>query len=276
VLAIAVLVAILSASASPARAVERVSNLSYISDGDDKHKLDLYLPPDREHAALVVFVHGGAFLQGDRRDYESVGYALAREGLATAIVSYRLSPQTDAAGSTQDVASAIAWTLTHAADYKLDRRNLFLAGHSAGAQIVALIATNAQYLERAGVPFTPVRGVFAIAGAYDVRDLSGEPSSWQTIDARIYGSTVEQRGAVSPSLHIDPRTPATAVACGSLEEPGSCSRAIAFASALLRAGRAAAVFKVVGADHMGTLRSFTDPKDPLNIAFLKFIEEESI
>jgi acetyl esterase/lipase len=56
-----------------------------------------------------VFVHGGAFMQGDRGDYAVVGEQLARQGLATAVVSYRNFPQADASGATADVAAAVAF-----------------------------------------------------------------------------------------------------------------------------------------------------------------------
>jgi acetyl esterase/lipase len=102
-----------------------------MSDGLDAHRLDLYLPKDRGTAPLVVFVHGGAFMYGDRRESKSVGEALAHEGIATAVVSYRLFPKTNALGSTADVAQAVAWLVKHGTEYGLTGSAIFLAGHSA-------------------------------------------------------------------------------------------------------------------------------------------------
>ncbi|MDP9025499.1 MAG: alpha/beta hydrolase, partial [Candidatus Eremiobacteraeota bacterium] len=153
-------------------AIRTLPNIAYAADASDRHRLDLYLPANPGRAPLLIFVHGGAFMYGDRRDYADVGRELAQQGIVTAVVSYRLFPDADATGSAQDVASAAAWIIHHAVDYGIDSRNAFLAGHSAGAQIAALIGTNPAYLRQNGLDLSALRGVFAVSGAYDVRDLS--------------------------------------------------------------------------------------------------------
>lgn len=274
---LALAVAFLAAfGAARASGVQAVTGLDYAGDRSDAHCLDLYLPDDRKTAAIVVFVHGGAFMVGNRRQYASVGRALASQGLATAVVSYRLFPQSDALGAVDDVARATAWVMNHAGEYGLDPRNVFLVGHSAGAQIVAVIGTSAQYLAAYGESLGAVRGVVALAGAYDVRDLSGEPDSWQRVDGHIYGETPQARAALSPVTHIDPRTPPTVTACGTNDDPGSCSRATTFAAALRAAGIPATTVEERGADHMGMVRALVDPKDPLNAALLYFIAKERV
>lgn len=246
-------------------------NLPYDTDGAYIHQLDLYLPA-AENAPLVIFVHGGAFMVGTREGYATVGRALAEQGLATAVVSYRLYPDTDAQGSTADVARATAWLVRNAARYSFDARNVFIAGHSAGAQIAALIATNPRYLGAAGLPLSALRGFVAVAGAYDVRDLSGEPDSWQKVDGHIYGETPELRANASPSTSIDAQTPPSIVACGTNDDPGSCDRSLYFVRALHRADRPSILFRLAGADHMGMLDALVRPGDPLNAAFHEFIK----
>lgn len=253
--------------------VQRISDLDYAGDGLDVHRLDLFLPENRAPTAIVMFVHGGAFLQGGRREYAAVGQALASQGLATAVVSYRLFPQSDAEGATQDVARAASWLVIHAPEYHLNPRNLFLVGHSAGAQIVAVIGTNPKYLQAWGLTLDAIRGVFAVAGAYDVRDLSGEPDSWQKVDGHIYGETAEARSAFSPAVNVNPKAPPTVTACGTDDDPNSCNRATAFTAALRTAGVASTTIRENGADHMGMLRALIDPRDPLNAALLYFISK---
>lgn len=272
ILACAVLLARSAASAP----VQRIADLDYAGDALDVHRLDLYLPQERSRAPIVIFVHGGAFLQGDRRDVAAVGRSLARQGLAVAVVSYRLFPQSDAAGAVDDVARAAAWTIGHAGEYGLDGRNLFLVGHSAGAQIVALLGTNPAYLGAYGVSPGAIRGVFAVAGAYDVRDLSGEPDSWQKVDGHIYGETTQARDALSPALHVAPSTPPTVTACGTADDPWACERATAFTAALRAAGIDAVTIRENGADHMGMLRALIAPDDPLNAALHYFIAKEEL
>ncbi|MDQ2866252.1 MAG: alpha/beta hydrolase [Candidatus Eremiobacteraeota bacterium] len=272
---IALFAALLTIGPARVATIQTLGGLSYVADASDAHRLDLYLPAQRQGAPLLIFVHGGAFMYGDRRDYSTVGEELAHQGIATAVVSYRLFPETDAEGSTQDVAAATAWMIQHAADYGIDSRNTFIAGHSSGAQIAALIGTNPQYLARFGLQLTSLRGVFAVSGAYDVRDLSDEPDTWQKVDGHIYGDTPAARSRFSPSLHIDAATPPIVVSCGTSDDPGSCDRAIYFMRALKAAGRSANAIREIGADHMGMLRALIDPKDPLNASLLDFIARYS-
>lgn len=260
---------------APAPAMRVIRDIPYAADATNAHRLDFYLPLDPSKAPLVVFIHGGAFMYGDRRDYAFVGNALASQGIATAVISYRLFPETDAEGATEDAAAATAWAIAHAADYGIDSRNTFVAGHSAGAQIAALIATNPQYLARNGLSLAAIRGVFAISGAYDVRDLSDEPETWQKVDGHIYGDTPQARSRLSPSVHIDPATPPIVISCGSEEPPEMCEFATYFAQSLRAAGHPTPLIREIGPDHMGMLRAFVTPDDPLNEHFLALIARES-
>lgn len=187
--------------------VVSITDVAYLNDGLAKHRLDLYLPRNHREAPLVVFIHGGAFMAGDRSDYASAGAALAAEDVAVAVPSYRLYPEADARGATSDVAAAIAWLLRHGSAYGLDTSGVIVAGHSAGGQIAALLATHERYLTSLGAPPHAVRGAFVLAGAYDVRDLSDEPADWQRIDGRIFGETAAERALVSPGIDFDANTP---------------------------------------------------------------------
>ncbi|HEY8297684.1 MAG TPA: alpha/beta hydrolase [Candidatus Baltobacteraceae bacterium] len=261
---------LLCSGTSP-RLPEQTTGIAYAPDGSDVHRLDLYLPAERAGAPLIVFAHGGAFMYGDRRDDVDVGRALSRAGMAVAIPSYRLFPQTDAQGSTRDVALAIAWMLAHARDYGIDPTSTFLVGHSAGAQIVAMIGTHLEYLREAGASPRDIRGVFALAGAYDVRDLSDEPDSWKRVDGHIYGETADDRARISPALTVDPASPPVEAVCGTADDAGSCPRTISFVRALRAAGVESQAFREIGADHMGVLRAFLDPHDPLGAEFRTFV-----
>jgi hypothetical protein len=137
--------------------------------------------------------------------------------------------------------------------------------------IVALLGTNPAYFQRAGAGFESIGGVLAVAGAYDLRNLSGEPDSWQRVDGHIYGETPEARSLVSPSLHIDPHSRPAEIACGTQDDPGACPRAIFFERALRSAGIESRVLREAGADHIGLLRALIDPRDPLNQELHDFI-----
>ena len=75
--------------------VEVKTNITYYSgEGADKyrHRLDMYVPKGQRDVPVMVFVHGGGFTVGIKDQYGFVGEVLASRGIATAVISYRLSP----------------------------------------------------------------------------------------------------------------------------------------------------------------------------------------
>ena len=125
----------------------------------DLTSLDLYVPPRRcrRRAAvpIVVWVHGGGYLKGDKSQQVAAKVALvAKRGWIFASVNYRLSRP--GAGDAEypdhydDVASAIAWLRKHVRKRGGDPERIALLGHSAGADIVSNVAVNPTYLRRRG------------------------------------------------------------------------------------------------------------------------------
>ena len=119
-----VMFALLASVTSMLRAAEVAgvdvrSNLTYYSgEGADKyrHRLDLYMPKGRRDVPVMLFVHGGGFTVGIKDQYAFVGQVFAADGIATAVISYRLSPKTSYPGHVQDVARAFAWLRAHVAE----------------------------------------------------------------------------------------------------------------------------------------------------------------
>ncbi len=249
----------------------QVLDLAYAPSSLGQRSLDLFLPVHRTGAATIVFIHGGAFMYGNRKEYDVVGQALSRQGVAVAVVSYRNYPLTDAHGAIRDVAKAVAWMHDNAARYRLDPQRLFLVGHSSGAQIATVLALNPAFLRAVGLPVTAIRGVLALSGPYDVRDLSKESPRWQAIDRHIYGATARRRAEISAMAFTSSASVPIITACGSAEDPWSCRQATALAGALVRAGDCSFVVREIGADHMGMVRALLNSDDPLERMLLDFV-----
>lgn len=271
--AVAVAVALISLAASTAAlaGTTRALDIAYEPDPLGERRLDLFLPERRSGVPLVVFVHGGGFQEGDRKDYAFVGETLARQGVAAAVVSYRLFPEADAKAAIDDVAHAVAWTMLHAGDYGLDPRNVFLAGHSSGALIAAALLTNQDFLANVGFHPHDLRGAILLSGQYDVRDLSDEDARDQALDRHVYGDTVERRAAVSAMAHVAGTTVPMEVFCGGRESPRSCAHADAFVRALLAANDAAVLIEEDMADHLGMVTNAARPGDGINEEIVNFV-----
>lgn len=115
--------------------VETVENLSYGSC-DKWHLLDLYRPKDKKGKLPVLLnIHGGAWVYGDKKVYAPYCMYLAAQGFAVVNASYRLAPKHTFPAPLEDVGSIMEWVVTNAKEYRLDPSNLFLVGDSAGAHL---------------------------------------------------------------------------------------------------------------------------------------------
>ena len=113
---------------------------------------------------MIVFVHGGSWDTGSKDRYAFVGNELSDEGFTTAVLNYRLGPQTQFPGFVQDVALAVAKISAQVAN----GRPIVLMGHSAGAHIAALVTYDPRYLQMVGTsPCKAIHGFVGLAGPYD-------------------------------------------------------------------------------------------------------------
>jgi acetyl esterase/lipase len=132
-------------------------------------ELDVYRPAGAEAGPLpvIVFVHGGSWQFGTRRQYAFVGRTLAEAGYVAVLPDYRKYPAVRFPAFVDDVAEAVAWTVANIAAHGGDPGAVFLMGHSAGAHIAMLTALDPGYLQQAGSDPAVVRGVIGLAGPYD-------------------------------------------------------------------------------------------------------------
>jgi Esterase/lipase len=141
-------------------------------DADHQLALDVYAPHAARHAPVVVFFYGGSWKSGKRRWYRWVGEVMARNGIVAVIPDYRKYPQVRLDGFMHDAADAVAWTHAHAADFGGDPDALFVMGHSAGAHLAALLATDAHWLNAVGMRPQQLSGFIGLAGPYDFLPLT--------------------------------------------------------------------------------------------------------
>ncbi|MDR6510699.1 acetyl esterase/lipase [Novosphingobium capsulatum] len=110
----------------------------------ERHRLDLYGTPGDAPKPVLVFVHGGGFLRGDKGGSEAetwpnaaVGRMAAQAGMIGAVINYRLAPDHTWPAGSQDVLAALDWLAAHVADHGGDPQRIVLVGTSAGAVHVA-------------------------------------------------------------------------------------------------------------------------------------------
>jgi acetyl esterase/lipase len=155
-------------------------------------------------APLVVFVHGGGWKRGSKDN--ATGQAkpahFTHEGYAFASINYRLVPDATVEQQAADVAAAVAALRARAGELRIDPDRIVLMGHSAGAHLVALVGTDPQYLDAAGVPRGAIRGVVPIDGAaYDVAAQMADAGRFMADTYRqAFGTDPARQRALSPTL----------------------------------------------------------------------------
>lgn len=138
-----------------------------------RQRMDVYRALDSTGAPLagpapvVIFVHGGSWQSGSKDAYAWVGKALAQMGFVAVLPNYGLMPDTRFPAFVDDVARAVARVKAQAAAWGGDTARVVLMGHSAGAQIAALVAYDPRYLAKQGTTPEILGGFVGLSGPYD-------------------------------------------------------------------------------------------------------------
>jgi arylformamidase len=156
---------------------------------EQRQKLDIYAPPKQNILApVVLFVHGGGWKRGNKSQHSAKGVAFANHGVVFVCTNYRLAPNVVHPKQIQDIASAFAWVNTNIKKYGGDPYKMFVMGHSAGAHLVDLLATNDKYLAEKGLSFSDVKGVVSL----DTASLNlVERGSQPGLASKMVGEMVE-------------------------------------------------------------------------------------
>lgn len=145
--------------AGPATTVEFAPDLGL--------SLDVFPPAEDTSAApVLVFFYGGAWQRGAREQYRFVGSRLAPRGMLVVVADYRTFPRAGFPDFVDDAARAVAWAHAHARGHGGDPDRIFVAGHSAGAHIAALLATDARYLAKHDLAPCRLAGAIGLSGPY--------------------------------------------------------------------------------------------------------------
>ncbi|MBK7857457.1 MAG: alpha/beta hydrolase [Archangiaceae bacterium] len=242
-----------------------------------KHRLDVYAPKGPGPYPVVVFVHGGGWILGDRQqpggNYVQLGRRLASQGVVAVIPSYRLAATARHPAQVEDVARALTWALHHAPELNGDPTRVFAMGHSAGAQLVALAACDPRYLGALGAAPSQLAGVIAISGPYDVSHfgrslfLGGFPMVIPT-----FGWQREAWSDAMPANHLrEGQAPPFLLAWADGDPELLRRDGEKFAKALEAAHVSVETFETSFDDHLSIITDFADDGNALTARALEFL-----
>ncbi|OPZ20841.1 MAG: Carboxylesterase NlhH [candidate division BRC1 bacterium ADurb.BinA364] len=234
--------------------------------------LDIYAPPGARGLPVLAYVHGGSWSGGDKRSAGSKAGFFTRAGFVFASLNYRLLPEGRHPNNALDVARAAAWLHDHAAEYGGDPERLFLMGHSAGAHLAALVATNERFLRDAGKDLSILKGVIALdTNAYDIATLV-ENQRRGNLFREVFGADPATLRDASPTAQAAPGKGIPPFLIFHTYSPTRGPQAQAFAEALRRAGTSAEVFPATEENHGEINMTFGTPGDPQTEKTMRFMQ----
>ena len=144
-------------------------NIPYADPAHERQVLDVYTPDGAKDLPVIFWIHGGGWQVGDKSDVQIKPRVFTDRGFVFVSTNYRLLPHVDMDVLISDVAKSLGWVHKNISGYGGDPTRIFVMGHSAGAQLAALLCTDDRYLKSEGVTFDNLKGCVPIDG--DTYDL---------------------------------------------------------------------------------------------------------
>jgi acetyl esterase/lipase len=144
-------------------------NIPYADPAHERQVLDVYAPKKAKDLPVVFWIHGGGWQAGDKSSVQLKPRFFVEKGFVFVSTNYRLLPSVDMGTIVRDVAKSVRWVHEHIAEYGGDPKRVFIMGHSAGAQLAALVCTDERYLKAEGLSLAIVKGCVPVDGdTFDV------------------------------------------------------------------------------------------------------------
>ena len=241
-------------------------DIEYARAGEQALKLDLYLPEGRAQAPLIVWVHGGAWRSGSKKDMP-LG-KLVSEGYAVASVDYRLSTQAKFPAQIHDLKAAIRFLRAHGGEWKLPVKKILIAGDSAGGHLAALVGVSNGNKELEGnlgndcTQSSDVQGIISFYGGANLTTILKQSTPHglnmrvPALDLLLGGqpeAVPELARLASPVFHVDQHDPPLLLLHGDQDPQMPVNQALELAGAYQKAGAPVQLEIVHGVAHGGAM-----------------------
>jgi len=279
---------VLCAAAAPLVATAQTAprtgrDIAYAEPRNERQLLDVHAAPTGSKLPVVVWVHGGGWMQGSKSAVDQKPAAFVEKGFVFVPMNYRFVPQVTMDMIVRDVAKSVGWVHANIARYGGDPNRIFIMGHSAGAQLAALLCIDSRYIEAEGVPRTSIKGCVPVDGdTYDVplqvatatarrKSLNqpppkmGHPEKFGNLERQRELSAVNH---VAPNRGIPPF-----LILHVADHTDTSAQAYRLWAALDQAGVPAKIFGAEGTNHVKLDRDLGVAGDPATKALFDFTVE---
>ena len=271
-------------TASAAAKLNVTRDLPYAEPADPRQKVDIYAPEGAKNLPVVFWIHGGGWQTGDRTAIQIKPQAFVEKGFVFVSTGYRLLPDVDMVTIFRDVAKSFGWVHKNISQYGGDPQRILVMGHSAGAQLAALICIDDRYLKAEGLSLAIIKGCVPVDG-----DTFDVPAIIETAETRlrVHGLPMPKWGhrlkfGNDPALHRDYSAVAH-VAKGKgippflilhvADHPDTSAQAQRLENVLKDAGIPAKRFAAKETNHSKLNENLGLPDDPPTQALFEFVSE---
>lgn len=238
----------------------------------ERNKLDVIAPAAGASSPrpIVVFVHGGGFVAGDKSTAQNVGRSFARNGIVALVMNYRFAPHVTWPSGPEDVAAVIKWAKANASVHGGDPGSIFLVGNSAGAMHVAGYAFfPAYHVENDGV-----KGVIMIsAPSLNLTDHALDPRR----DELYFGKDISKYAERSVIKNLGGRKIPLLLAIAEFDIALAHQQNAQLMAALqARDGVLPNLVTALGHNHISIVEHLDTPDQDFSRQMLEFIRQEMI
>jgi triacylglycerol lipase len=239
---------------------------------DARHRLDVFEPAaGASGRPVLVFVHGGAFIGGNKRTgdspfYDNVMLWAVASGMVGVNATYRLAPQYQWPEAQRDLARVVQWVRQGVASHGGNPARIYLMGHSAGA---AHVAQYVGHPELQAVPGGGIAGAIMVSGLFDTTTAEPNPplQAYFGTDRSQYAPRSALPGMVASGLPM-------MLAHAELDPPDFHQQAEQAHSALCAARRCPDSYRLLGHTHMSEVYSINTPDRGLVDAIRAFVARQ--
>ena len=239
----------------------------------ERQRVDVFTPEGSKRRPVVIFVHGGAFVDGDRNRspeiYANVLYYFARHQFVGVNMEYRLAPEHRYPSGIEDVSAAVRWVRQNIDTFGGDPDRVFLIGHSAGAAHAAGYAYDVRHHSADG---SGISGLVVVSGRVRADSTAANPNA-RKVEA-YYGTDPATYDDRSPVSHVNASSVPTLIAFAEYENPLIDVYCLELAYRLAAAkGRSPTVLRLAHHNHTSTIAHLNSGYDVLGEKIVVFMNE---
>lgn len=264
--------------------MEAYVDVPYSDSTHERQVLDIYSSKDAKNLPVVFWIHGGGWQAGDKSDIQEKPVYFINRKMVFVSTNYRLLPEVEMGELIRDVAKSLRWVQDNISEYGGDPKQIYVMGHSAGAQLAAILCTDHRYLQEQQINPNVLLGCVPVDG--DTFDI---PAIIETAETRRRVHLLPQakfghreKFGNSPEKHVD-FSAVTHIKAGQkippflvlhvADHPDTTAQAQRLVNALQGAGFSAKAFGAKDTDHSKLNQNLGSADDPATIQLTLFLDE---